>query len=128
MFNFLLAVHLRVALRRGKGSNVAAYVRIHVLGSGTVISTVGACLYATEETASIFWQMLVLLIFLTDVQFYLEPADDKKEGDDSVLIETPVLMSIRRSRGPWSDVSSCVLSNSASSGWTMSKRERPSKS
>ena len=31
---------------------------------------------------------------------FLDPAEDRNDGDDSVLIETPVLISISLSRGP----------------------------
>lgn len=66
--------------------------------------------------------------FIRQKKLRRDPAEDKKEGDDSVFIETPVFMSIRRSRGPWSAVNNWVLSVSASSGWSRSKSERPSKS
>lgn len=38
--------------------------------------------------------------FIRQKKLRREPADDRKDGDDSVLIDTPVLISIKRSRGP----------------------------
>ena len=104
MLDFLFAAHLRVTLRAWKCSNVTTYMSVHVLSSGPVICPIGTSFDSAEEAAPKHVLVLSVVKFASTsrklMRPYLEPAEDRNEGEDSVLIETPVLMSIRRSRGP----------------------------